>query len=333
MKGEEILTVQDLEVEIPTPSGPLRAVNGVDLRVAQGETLAVVGESGCGKTMSALAIMRLLPRRARIRASGIHLEGTDLQGLSDRAFADIRGNRIGMIFQDPMTSLNPVYTIGDQLEEIWLRHRGGQRRVARERAAYLLDRVGITNVDARLSQYPHQLSGGLRQRAMIAMALMCHPVLIIADEPTTALDVTVQAQILRLLDDLQEEFNMALILITHDLGVVARIADRVAVMYAGHIVETGSGSQIFAAPTHPYTRGLIGCIPYPGKTERRANLGSIPGVVPSLIGDLKGCLFRNRCSLVEARCREDGVGERSLGAGHSYRCIHSAEELLARAAS
>ena len=329
MTGESdtILSVRGLGVDIPVPSGILHPVRNVDLSAFRGRTLAIVGESGCGKTMTALAVMRLLPRRARLRAEEIRLQETDLRSVSDRAFSAIRGNRMAMIFQDPMTSLNPVYTIGDQLEEIYIRHRRSGRGEARERAEYLLDRVGIVNPGTRLGQFPHQLSGGLRQRIMIAMALMCDPALIVADEPTTALDVTVQAQVLHLLQDLQAEFNMALILITHDLGIVARIADRIAVMYAGRIVETGTSRQIFAAPTHPYTQGLIDCIPYPGKTERRTELGSIPGIVPSLIGEMRGCMFRNRCGLADERCGEGGNAERTVEDGHTYRCVHPVERL------
>ena len=248
MTADPVLSVRGLDVRIDTPSGLVRAVNDIDLSVSQGETLALVGESGCGKTMTALAIMRLLPRMASLQAQELVLEDTNLASLSDRSFSDIRGNRMSMIFQDPMTSLNPVYTIGHQLVEIHVRHRDSSRREARDHAAYMLDRVGITNAGTRLRQYPHELSGGLRQRVMIAMALMCNPVLIIADEPTTALDVTVQAQILHVLADLRAEFNMSMILITHDLGIVARISDRIAVMYAGRIVETGAARQVFGAP-------------------------------------------------------------------------------------
>ena len=327
MTSDAILRVRGLSVEIAMPSGTLHAVSDVDLEAMRGETLAIVGESGCGKTMTALAIMRLLPRRARLSARQIELEGTDLRALSDKAFSAMRGNRMSMIFQDPMTALNPVYPIGDQLEEIHRRHRGSGRRAARERAEYLLARVGIVNPGARLGQYPHQLSGGLRQRIMIAMALMCDPALIVADEPTTALDVTVQAQVLHLLNDLRAEFDMALVLITHDLGIVARIADRIAVMYAGRVVEAGSSRQIFSSPTHPYTRGLIDCIPYPGKTRRRTRLGSIPGIVPSTIGGDRGCMFRNRCAWAEERCRTEGNAERWIEDGHAYRCIHPVDRL------
>ncbi len=226
-----------------------------------------------------------------------------------------------MIFQDPMTSLNPVYRIGDQMEEIYIRHGKGNRREARERADYLLEKVGITAARGRLAQYPHQLSGGLRQRVMIAMALMCDPILVIADEPTTALDVTIQAQILRVLADLQAELQMALILITHDLGVVARIADRVMVMYAGQVVETGTAEEVLDAPAHPYTQGLLDCIPIPGQTKRGAKLGSIPGIVPSLMGEIEGCQFRNRCGYAFEACAGGPVPLRGFGPGRASRCL------------
>ena len=325
----ECLRVRGLSVDIAVQGGTLHAVRRVDLSVDRGETLAIVGESGCGKTITALAILRLLPRSAALRAAELSLEGLDLRGLSNRDFSKVRGNRASMIFQDPMTSLNPVYTIGNQLAESYLRHRGGGRKEALDRAEYLLDRVGIANAAVRLSQYPHQLSGGLRQRMMIAMALMCDPSLIVADEPTTALDVTVQVQILRLLAELQAEFDMALVLISHDLGIVARTADRVAVMYAGRIVETGSSEQVFASPVHPYTQGLLDCIPHPGR-RRGEPLGSIAGVVPTLIGRREGCMFRNRCPVAEDRCRRQGDELREAGAGHEYRCVHDAGRLLSR---
>lgn len=325
----ECLRIRGLSVDIAVQAGTLHAVRQVDLSVDRGETLAIVGESGCGKTITALAILRLLPRSATLRAEELSLEGLDLRGLSNREFSKVRGNRAGMIFQDPMTSLNPVYTIGSQLAESYLRHRGGGRKEALERAEYLLDRVGVANAAVRLSQYPHQLSGGLRQRMMIAMALMCDPSLIVADEPTTALDVTVQVQILRLLAELQAEFDMALVLISHDLGIVARTADRVAVMYAGQVVETGSSEQVFASPVHPYTQGLLDCIPHPGR-RRGEPLGSIAGVVPTLIGRREGCMFRNRCPVAEDRCRRRGDELREADAGHEYRCVHDAGRLLSR---
>lgn len=240
----------------------------------------------------------------------------------------IRGNDMAMIFQEPMTSLNPAYTIGNQLMEGLIRHKGVSRSIARDRAILLLEKVGITAAASRLPQYPHQLSGGLRQRVMIAMSLMCTPDLIIADEPTTALDVTIQAQILRMIKELQAELGMAMIFITHDLGVVARIADKIAVMYAGTFVETGTAEQIFNAPMHPYTKGLLSCIPVPGKTDRGSRLGSIPGIVPSLIGGIDGCGFRSRCPYAQDACAtEPTLTDRE--SGHTCRCIHEASKLKA----
>ncbi|MEZ5726571.1 MAG: ABC transporter ATP-binding protein [Burkholderiaceae bacterium] len=300
----------------------LHAVQGVSFHVDRGETLCIVGESGCGKSLTSLAIMDLLPRKAIRRASRLALGGANILGLRERRMADIRGNRMGMIFQEPMTSLNPAYTIGNQLMEALRRHRPVSQAEARDRAVYLLEKVGITAAASRLTQYPHQLSGGLRQRVMIAMTLMCGPDLIIADEPTTALDVTIQAQILLLLAELQREFQMGLILITHDLGVVARIADRVAVMYAGQIVEHGSAAQVFGAPSHPYTRGLLDCIPIPGKTPRGARLGAIPGMVPALVGELHGCRFADRCAQATDACRASDIALRDLREpGHEMRCV------------
>ena len=316
-----LLRVENLSVDIAVPAGTLHAVNAVSFAVRSGETFCLVGESGCGKTITSLALMRLLPKRARLRADAIAFEGRNLLALSEREMAALRGDRIGMIFQDPMTSLNPVYTVGEQLEEVYLRHRKAGRREARERAEHLLDRVGIMAPKVRLAQFPHQLSGGLRQRMMIAMTLMCEPTLIIADEPTTALDVTVQVQILQLLADLQREFKMALVLITHNLGVVARIADRVAIMYAGRIVETGTAAEVFGGPRHPYTRGLLDCIPTHGNAGSGGRLGSIPGIVPSLIGESRGCGFRNRCAHAVTACGETDIELRELGPGRSYRCV------------
>jgi len=330
---DHLLEIRSLRTFFFTRVGVVKAVNDISLHLDEGEVLGLVGESGCGKTMAALAVMRLLPRRARLSAERMTFEARDLLTAGPGEMSRLRGERMAMIFQDPMTSLNPVYTVGNQLEEVFLRHGKGGRREARERARYLLDRVGITAPELRLAQYPHQLSGGLRQRMMIAMALMCEPVLIIADEPTTALDVTVQAQILHLLDDLQREFRMALILITHDLGVVARMADRVAVMYAGQIVETGTASEVFAHPLHPYTQGLMNCLPVPGRTVRGARLGSIPGIVPPLIGDFSGCLFRNRCPYAEPRCAEATIAFRDLGSGRGVRCLFDPGALADKKAS
>jgi peptide/nickel transport system ATP-binding protein len=317
---DTLLDIAGLTVDIPVGDGTLHAVRGIDLAVRRGETLCLVGESGCGKSLTALAIMDLLPARARRAAKRLLFRGEDLLATPRRRMNDLRGDRVAMIFQEPMTALNPCWTIGNQLEEVYLRHKGGGRRAARERAVFLLGKVGIPAAASRLEQYPHQLSGGLRQRVMIAMALMCGPDLVIADEPTTALDVTIQAQILLLLKELQREFEMGLLLITHDLGVVARVADRVAVMYAGQIVETGSAAALFGRPIHPYTRGLLGSVPVPGRTRRGEPLGSIPGIVPSLVGELTGCSFRDRCSFAMPECARDPAFV-ALETERGYRCL------------
>ena len=321
------LSVENLRVSIPLSAGVLHAVRGISFEVAKGETLCLVGESGCGKSLTSLALMNLLPSRARREADRIALNGTDLLALGERGMAKVRGSTMAMIFQEPMTSLNPAYTIGNQLEEGIRLHKGVSAKEARDRAVYLLEKVGITAASSRLGQYPHQLSGGLRQRVMIAMALMCGPDLLICDEPTTALDVTIQAQILHLLKDLQREFDMAVILITHDLGVVARVADRVAVMYAGEIIESGDVDEIFSRPTHPYTQGLMNCIPVPGKTAHGERLGTIPGIVPSMIGEMTGCAFANRCTFAQDICLEPLI-TRELVPNHAVRCVR-AEEVAA----
>ena len=308
-----------------------RIVDDISFSIKAGETFVLLGESGCGKSMTALAVMNLLPRTARRKAARLVFSGKDLIDLKEREMADIRGDRMSMIFQEPMTSLNPSYTIGNQLMEAMLRHRPVGRSEARNRAVFLLEKVGISAAKSRLGQYPHQLSGGLRQRVMIAMALMCDPELIIADEPTTALDVTIQAQILHLLRDLQREFHMAMILITHDLGIVARVTDRVAVMYAGQIVETGAVKDVFSQPLHPYTHGLLDCIPIPGKTQRGEFLGSIPGMVPTPVGALAGCTFRNRCFFAFQDCAARDPGMRMVNETHGYRCLLEPEKLAKKA--
>jgi peptide/nickel transport system ATP-binding protein len=295
------------------------AVRGVSLQVERGQTHCLVGESGCGKSVSALSVMGLLAPGARRDADVLRFRGEDLLGLSERGLSRLRGDAMGMIFQEPMTSLNPAYTVGSQMGEVFRRHRGGTRAQATDRAAELLGRVGITAPGMRLGQYPHQLSGGLRQRVMIAMALMCNPELLIADEPTTALDVTVQAQILRLLLELQRDLGLAMLLITHDLGVVARVAHRVSVMYAGQVVESAPVAELFAAPTHPYTVGLLACVPAPGKTPRDEPLGSIPGSVPRLRSDFTGCAFRDRCAHAMPDCAIDVPGQ-VRGPEHHYLC-------------
>ncbi len=289
-----VLEVQNLKIDIPLSGGVLHAVDGINLHVNKAETLCIVGESGCGKSLTALAIMDLLPKKAIRKIKTLNLSGQSILNYTERQMSDVRGNKIGMIFQEPMTSLNPSFTVGNQMVETLYRHKKIRGKEANELAIQMLERVGITPAIQRLNQYPHQLSGGLRQRVMIAMTLLCEPDLIIADEPTTALDVTIQAQILHLLKKLQQDFGMGLILITHDMGVVARIADRVCVMYAGQIVEEGAVKQIFDNPSHPYTRGLMKCIPVPGKIKRGEPLGTIPGMVPSLIGDFKECRFSGR---------------------------------------
>ncbi|MEB8386617.1 ABC transporter ATP-binding protein [Rhodobacteraceae bacterium KMM 6894] len=319
--AKPLLSVRGLTLDIPLASGMLHAVRGIDFDLHRGETLCIVGESGSGKSLTSLAIMGLLDRNIRRSATRMDFDGTELTTASKRQMRALRGDRIAMIFQEPMTSLNPAYTIGDQLIEALQLHRSVSRDTARKRAIELLEKVGITAAANRLGQYPHQLSGGLRQRVVIAMALMCEPELIIADEPTTALDVTIQAQILRLLVDLTKEMNVAMILITHDLGVVARVADNVGVMYAGELVESGPASDVFGTPMHPYTRGLLHCIPQPGKTERGAPLGTIPGIVPSLVGEVAGCAFRTRCPHAVDACRA-AIPERGTPP-HQFLCVHA----------
>jgi peptide/nickel transport system ATP-binding protein len=310
-----LLEVEGLEVSF----GPVRAVRGIALAIDKGETHCLVGESGCGKSVTALAVMGLLARNGTRRADRLSFDGKDLRDLSERDMSKLRGDRMAMIFQEPMTSLNPAYTVGSQMAEVMLRHRGGTRAAAMDRAADLLARVRITSPGMRLGQYPHQLSGGLRQRVMIAMALMCEPELLIADEPTTALDVTVQAQILRLLLDLQKDLGLAMLLITHDLGVVARVAHRVSVMYAGEVVENAPVAELFAAPTHPYTRGLLACVPVPGRMRRDEKLGSIGGVVPRVGAEFQGCAFRDRCGEAMPECARK-IAPAEAGPKHSYLC-------------
>jgi len=313
------LELRGLSVDIPTDSGMLHAVRGVSLTARRGETLCVVGESGCGKSLTTLAVMGLLPEGARRSAERMELAGEELLKATPSRLRALRGDRMAMIFQDPMTCLNPSLTIGDQMTETFLHHGKGRARAARDRAVALLERVGIAGAAGRLGQYPHQLSGGLRQRVVIAMSLMCGPDLLLADEPTTALDATIQLGILQLLAELQREMRMALVLVTHDLGIVARIADRVAVMYAGEVVEEGAVRAVFDAPRHPYTRGLMHCIPQPDKTRPGTRLGTIPGLVPYLVGDVSGCAFRGRCPQAMPACALP-VPVREA-ADHAWRCL------------
>ncbi|AXS39806.1 ABC transporter ATP-binding protein [Breoghania sp. L-A4] len=314
----KLLEIEDLSVSLSVPTGRLHAVRGVSLGLDRGEALGIVGESGSGKSMTALALMRLLPASPETSGS-IRFDGADLGALSDAAFsAQYLGHRIAMIFQEPMTSLNPVYTIGRQLTEAAVIFGGQSQQAAQSRALALLDRVGIPQPKARMAQYPHQLSGGQRQRVMIALALMLEPELLIADEPTTALDVTVQAQILDLLSGLRREMNMAMILITHDLAVVAEQTDRVAVMYGGEIVEQGRAASVMADPSHPYTRALLGAIPRMDGPPRR--LGAIPGTVPSLTTEPRGCVFAPRCGFTRPDCVTSRPPERG-DADHWRRCV------------
>ncbi|WP_313379769.1 ABC transporter ATP-binding protein [Achromobacter insolitus] len=299
-----LLRVQDLHIDIHTPTHVKHVVRAVDFSLERGKTLCIVGESGCGKSLTALALLDLLPAAARRRVARLEFAGQDLASLSPAALAQLRGARIAMIFQDPMTSLNPVFPIGTQLVDVLRRHKRVSRRAAEERAEYLLRRVGIANPRERMRQYPFELSGGLRQRVMIAMALMCGPDLLIAGEPTTALDVTVQAELLDLLRDIQAEFGLGMVFISHDMGLVARIADHVIVMYAGDIVEGGSVREVLEHPSHPYTAMLLNCIPQPGHTAPRAELPTIAGAVPSLDTAIVGCAFRERCPAAEPRCAQ-----------------------------
>ncbi|WP_370303230.1 ABC transporter ATP-binding protein [Pseudooceanicola sp.] len=323
-----LLNVENLCIDIPGTRGTLHAVRGVSFHVDKGETLCIVGESGCGKSLTSHALLGLSPRIAKVQAAALSFDGTDLRKLRERDWQKLRGLRLSMIFQDPMTSLNPSFTIGALLTEVYRRHHPASAAQARDRAIEILQKVGIGNAEERLAQYPHQLSGGLRQRVMIAMGLICGPDLLIADEPTTALDVNIQLQILRLLQDLKRDMGLGILFVTHDLGLVARFADRVAVMYAGRIVETAPVAELFARPCHPYTRALINCIPVPGKTQPGAPLGAIPGVVPSLIGPQQGCAFRDRCAHATPLCASR-LKRQQDGGSHVYECHYTPEETAA----
>ncbi|MYB17716.1 MAG: ABC transporter ATP-binding protein [Holophagales bacterium] len=323
-----LLRVEDLDVAFRSGFGgrpPVRAVNSVSLEVAAGETLAIVGESGSGKSVTALSILRLIPEPGRIENGRIQFEGRDLLALDETGIRAVRGNRIAMIFQEPMSSLNPVLTIGRQVAEPLRLHRRLKRREALDQAVDLLRSVAIPDAEKRLGDYPHQFSGGMRQRVMIAMALACHPRLLIADEPTTALDVTVQAQILELLKERTRETDSALILITHDLGVVARYADRVAVMYGGRIVESGPAGALYADPRHPYTQGLLRSVPrLEGDTGGR--LASIEGQPPDLSALPVGCAFEPRCPNAHERCLEAPPPLVAHGAARAWACYRAEEE-------
>jgi oligopeptide/dipeptide ABC transporter ATP-binding protein len=319
--SEALLAVDDLHVHFWTSRGIVHAVNGISFDIRPGETLGLVGESGCGKSVTALAAMGILPRAARIPAGRIRLDGRDLLDLSERAWRRLRGKEMAMIFQDPMTSLSPVLTVGAQLREAIREHLDVDKGEALRRAGDLLDRVGIPAARQRLKDYPHQFSGGMRQRVMIAMALACEPKLIIADEPTTALDVTIQAQILDLLRDLVSERGTALILITHDLGVVAGTCERVSVMYAGTIVETGTAEELFANPRHPYTFGLLQSVPRLDK-GRNQKLRPIPGAPRDMLSEPTACPFSPRCALQTDVCNAELPKLAPLDTGQRAACFH-----------
>jgi len=318
-----ILEVRDLHTQFDTLDGVVRAVDGVSFDLERGETLGIVGESGCGKSVTALSILRLIPAETgRIASGSIRFDGEELTGLSEEAMKRLRGHRISMIFQEPMTSLNPVLTVGTQIAENVVRHLGLSWKAARDRAREMLDLVRIADAGRRLDEYPHQLSGGMRQRVMIAMALSCDPRVLIADEPTTALDVTIQAQILDLMLELKQKTGTAIVLITHDLGVVAETTQRVVVMYAGRKVEEAPVEALFDNPLHPYTRGLMAAIPRldVDDMDARPRLQEIPGLVPLLTRPIVGCAFAARCGLATERCRTRPPPVVDAGGGHTVAC-------------
>jgi oligopeptide/dipeptide ABC transporter ATP-binding protein len=329
--AQPLLEVNDLKVSFRTEDGIVRAVDGVSFTVQEGEVIGIVGESGSGKSVSMLSVMRLITDPNVMYEGSIVYKGRNLMGLSRDAMREVRGEEIAMIFQDPMTSLNPVYTVGWQIEEQLREHYSELKKgQARRRAVQLLEQVGIPNAEQRVDDYPHQFSGGMRQRVMIALALSCNPDLLIADEPTTALDVTIQAQILELIKKLKQDFGSAVVLITHDLGVVADIADRILVMYAGRIVEAGDKEQVFYDPQHPYTWGLLGSIARLDRPKTR-RLTAIAGQPPSMINRPRGCNFRPRCPQAFDRCRvDDPALTEKVGGGHLDACHLAVEDKRAR---
>jgi peptide/nickel transport system ATP-binding protein/oligopeptide transport system ATP-binding protein len=314
-----LIDVKNLEVQFEVRGVTLRAVDDVSFTIAPGETMGLVGESGCGKSVTAAAIMRLVPQPpGKIAGGQVLFDGTDLLRLSEKRMRSIRGNRISMIFQEPMSSLNPVYTVGDQVAEVIELHQKLKRREAMDKVIDVFGQVGIPAPETRIKDHPHKMSGGMRQRVMIAMALACNPRLMIADEPTTALDVTIQAQILELMNDLKEKTGASILFITHDLGVIAEMAQRVAVMYAGKMMEYADVTDLFDNPRHPYTRGLMISVPAMGKGKER--LATIPGVVPSLFNIPEGCPYYDRCPEVRPECKENLPAMKEVGKGHWVRC-------------
>ena len=321
---EHTLVIRGLQAGFPGPQGEVLAVDGVDLTVPRGTIVGLVGESGCGKSVTALSVMGLLPPPGRVKAGTITFEGQDLTTLSEAARRKLRGDRMAMIFQDPMTSLNPVQPVGKQVAEVLRLHRGLDRKTARARTVELFRQVGIPDPEARYDAYPRQLSGGLRQRVMIAMAMACRPALLIADEPTTALDGTIQAQILRLMAQLCRQAGTAILLITHNMGVVAQLCDQVSVMYAGQVVEAAETFSLFASPRHPYTLGLLKAIPSVESTQDR--LYTIPGTVPELGHAPSGCRFCPRCDRAQAICAQAAPPMREVALGHWVRCFLAGKE-------
>ncbi|CEE03108.1 Oligopeptide transport ATP-binding protein AppD [Caldibacillus thermoamylovorans] len=313
-----LLQVENMKVEFRTAKGPLTAVRSISFHVDKGETLCIVGESGCGKSITSLSIMGLLPQNGNIVEGSIKLENDKLVGLTDEQLQSYRGNKISMIFQEPMTALNPVFTIGYQLQEPLLIHKKISKKEAKQASIELLRKVGIPNPEEKINQYPHQLSGGMRQRVMIAMALACEPLLLIADEPTTALDVTIQAQILDLIEELKEQMGMGVIFVTHDMGVVAEIADRVMVMYAGEVVEMSDAQTIFANPKHPYTQGLLAAVPDVEADAHELNV--IPGSMPNLDEKIEGCRFHPRCPFATDICRQKNPPTFKISENQEVKC-------------
>ena len=326
-----LLEIENLQTHFRTRDGVNRAVDGVSFTVEAGETVAIVGESGCGKSVTASSVLRLIPEPPGKIKGSIRFEGVDLLKLDERAMRDIRGNQISMVFQEPMTSLNPVLTVGRQIGETLRLHQGLGREAAERRVVEMLRLVGIAEPERRAREYPHQLSGGMRQRVMIAIALACNPKLLIADEPTTALDVTIQAQILDLMSELKQRVGAAIILITHDLGVVAEIAERVLVMYAGRKVEEAPVGELFRSPRHPYTQGLLGALPKLGSSlnEKATKLVEIPGAVPSLKQRIAGCVFASRCALARDVCRHVPPALELKAPGHLAACHFASKAMVA----
>jgi peptide/nickel transport system ATP-binding protein len=314
-----LLEVRDLYLEFKTARGQLKALNGITFDVQPGEVFGLVGETGCGKTVTGLSILRLLPRSARLTGGQVLFEGVDLLSLGRAEVEAVRGRKIAMIFQDPSTSLNPVFTVGYQIRRVLQQHMHLSRQAEIDKTRQVLTAVGLPDVDRLMGSYPHQLSGGMQQRVMIAMALSCNPRLLIADEPTTALDVTIQAQILKLLRDLQKQFDVSVILITHNLGVIAQTCDRLAVLYGGRVAESGPTGEIFNNPQHPYTRGLMAAIPRPGSRGRK--MAAIPGTVPSNPGAMTGCTFAPRCPYVFERCQAENPALVPIGPDHASACF------------